>query len=103
SFGERDGLAAPRVFIINEAMARGLFGHDNPIGQHIARAGGKTIEWGEIVGVVADVQSIYPVKASVTYQLYQPMAQEPRATNELAVRTAGVAPAAIVESIRTTM
>jgi len=39
----------------------------------------------------------------VTYQLYQPMTQEPRAYNEIAVRGAGLAPSALVESIRTTM
>jgi len=37
------------------------------------------------------------------YQLYQPIAQEPRHLGEIAVRTAGVAPSSLVESIRTTM
>jgi ABC-type antimicrobial peptide transport system permease subunit len=84
-------------------MARGLFGEDSPIGRRVARAGGKTIEWGEIVGVVGDVQSVYPDPSPVTYQLYQPMAQEARHFNEIAVRTAGVASSTLVESIRTTM
>jgi ABC-type antimicrobial peptide transport system permease subunit len=39
----------------------------------------------------------------VTYQLYQPMAQEPRPFNEIAVRTAGIAPSTFVDSIRTTI
>src|SRR5262249_17822684 len=55
-FDPGDTSASPRVFIINQAMARGLFGNQSPIGQRVAQAGGKTVEWGEIVGVVADVQ-----------------------------------------------
>jgi len=103
AFGAGDTVDSPRVFIVNEAMARGLFGGENPLGQRIAQAGGPTLEWGEIVGVVGDVQSIYPDRVTVTYQLYQPMAQEPRPVNDIAVRTAGLAPATLVPSIRTTM
>jgi putative ABC transport system permease protein len=103
SFGLGDILTAPKVFIVNEAMARGLLGDENPIGRRIAQAGGKTLEWGEIVGVVADVQSVYADPSPVTYQLYLPLAQEPRPYSEIAVRSAGVAPSTLVESIRTTM
>ena len=79
----------PKVFVINQAMARGLFGGESPLGRRLAQAGGKTVEWGEIVGVVADVQSVYADRVAVPYQLYQPMAQEPRPGNELAVRATG--------------
>ena len=103
AFNEGDTLTSPRVFIINQAMARGLFAGETPLGRRIAQAGGKTIEWGEIVGVVADVGSVYPDSVPVAYQLYQPTAQEPRHTNEIAVRTAGVTPSTLVDSIRTTM
>jgi putative ABC transport system permease protein len=103
AFVDGDTLDAPRVFIVNQAMARGLFGGESPVGKRIARAGGETIEWGEIVGVAADVQSIYPGQRGPTYQLYLPMAQEPRPYGEIAVRTAGVAPAALVDAVRTTM
>jgi len=84
-------------------MATGLFGHENPLGHRLAQAGGENLQWGEIVGVAADVKSILPDPGPVTYQLYQPMAQEPRARNEIAVRTAGVATSALVDTIRTTM
>ena len=103
SFDERDTLASPKVFVINQAMAQGLFGGESPLGRRIAQAGGNTVEWGEIVGVVGDIQSIYPDRVTVTYQLYQPLAQEPRPFTEIAVRTAGVAPSTLVDSIRTTM
>jgi putative ABC transport system permease protein len=103
TFNDSDTLTAPRVFIINQAMARGLFGGESPLGRRIAQAGGKTPEWGEIVGVVGDVESVYANRVTVAYQLYQPMAQEPRPLNELAVRTAGIAPTTLVDGIRTTM
>jgi len=103
SFNEGDTLASPKVFIVNQAMARGLFGGESPLGRRIAQAGGNTIEWGEIVGVVGDVQSVLADQVAVTYQLYQPMSQEPRHLSEIAVRTAGVAPSMLVDSIRTTM
>jgi putative ABC transport system permease protein len=103
NFNEGDTQASPKVFIVNQAMARGLFGGDNPLGQRIGQTGGATVEWGEIVGVVGDVQSVLSDQATVPYQLYQPMSQEPRHLNQIAVRTAGLAPSTLVESIRTTM
>jgi predicted permease len=103
SFDDGDTLASPRVFIINQAMARGLFGAESPLGRRIAQAGARTIEWGEVVGVVGDVQSVFPDRIAVSYQLYQPMAQEPRPSNAIAVRTAGIAPSALADSIRTAM
>src|SRR3989449_471539 len=104
AFNASDTLTSPKVFIINQAMARGLFAGESPLGRRIAQAGGKTIEWGEIVGVVGDVQSVYSDRSAVTtYQLYQPMAQEPRPLDEIAVRTAGIAPSVLVDGIRTTM
>ncbi len=103
AFGDGDNLTSPKVFIVNQAMAAGLFGAENPLGRRLARIGTGAPEWGEIVGVVADIQSIYPDKDPVAYQLYQPIAQEGQAFNEIAVRTNGVAPASLVDAIRTTM
>ena len=103
AFNERDTAAAPRVFIINEAMAHGLFGNDNPIGRHLRRAGEANLPEGEIVGVAADVKSVLPAPERVTFQLYQPMAQEPQSYNEIAVRAVGVAPSTLLASIRTAM
>ena len=99
-FDERDTLDSPKVFIISQAMARGLFGSDSPLGGRIAHAGAKTVEWGEIVGVVADIQSVVPEEITVSYQLYQPLAQEPRRVNEIAVRAAGISPDALADSTR---
>ena len=103
AFNERDTLTSSKVFIINQAMARGLFANENAIGRRLAQAGGDTQQWGEIVGIVADVRSVTPEGGPVTYQLYRPMAQEPQARGEIAVHAAGVAPSTLVAGIRTVM
>ena len=102
-FTDADSLGSPKVFVINEAMARGLFGSASPLGRRLGRPGDEGPAWGEIVGVVGDVQSIASDRLAAPYQLYQPLAQEPRRSAELAVRTAGVSPAAVADGIRTAM
>ena len=43
TFTEADILTSPKVFIVNQAMARGLFGGESPLGRRIARSGGKAV------------------------------------------------------------
>ncbi|MGH9458121.1 MAG: ABC transporter permease [Thermoanaerobaculia bacterium] len=101
TFTDYDDAGAPKVFIINEAMARGLFREENAIGRRLAEAGGEALEWGTVVGVVANVEAVESDFLTPPWQLYQPMAQEPRAAGELAVRVAGVPPPLLVDRIRT--
>jgi len=103
AFNESDTATSTKVFIISQATAKGLFGNEDPIGRRLAQAEGENVRWGEVVGIVRDVQSVISDPSPVIFQVYQPMAQEPRPQNEIAVRTNGVAPIAVVESIRTTM
>ncbi|HEV2688393.1 MAG TPA: ABC transporter permease, partial [Bryobacteraceae bacterium] len=51
-FTERDTEKSPRVVIINEAMARYYFGHDDPIGQYLGAT--NPDEWAQIIGVAKD-------------------------------------------------
>ncbi|MEN3370929.1 MAG: hypothetical protein V7609_3072 [Verrucomicrobiota bacterium] len=102
-FNESDILTSPKVFIISQATATALFGTENPIGRRIAQTGIGTPQWGEIVGIAADVKSVMPDPGPVTLQVYQPMAQDPRPYNEIAVRTSGVATSVVVQSIRALM
>jgi predicted permease len=103
AFNERDTLTSPRVFIISQAMAKGLFGNENPIGRRVAQTGIGNLQWGEVVGVAADIKTVMPDPGPVTFQLYQPMAQEPRPYNEIGLRTTGVAPSTLVPAIRNVM
>ncbi len=102
-FSERDTLTSPKVFIISQNMAIGLFGKENPIGRHLAQTGTGNPQWGEIVGIAADVKSVMPDPGPVTFQLYQAMAQSPQSYNEIAVRATGVAPSTMVPAIRNVM
>ena len=102
-FDERDTAAATKVFIVSELTARALFGSVNPIGRRIGQVEDGNPRWGEVVGVVADVEPAVNTLNLVPHQVYQPMAQEPRAQNEIAVRTTGVAPLALLDGIRETM
>ncbi|MFO1447199.1 MAG: FtsX-like permease family protein [Opitutaceae bacterium] len=103
SFSPQDSLTSPRVYIINQAMARALFGDENPIGRRLGEAQARGAELGEIVGVVGNVVSILPDSSPVTSQLYYPMSQRPRARFEIAVRAAGNSPEALVSLVRTAM
>jgi predicted permease len=103
AFTESDILTAPKVFMISQTTAKALFGDENPIGRRIAQTGIGTPQWGEIVGIAADVKSVLPDPGPVTLQVYQPMAQDPRPYNEISIRTSGVAPANLVQSIRDVM
>ncbi|MGH9456380.1 MAG: ABC transporter permease, partial [Thermoanaerobaculia bacterium] len=101
TFGRSDTMDSPRVFVINEAMARGLFGNESAIGRRLAHAGnGDARDWGTIVGIVADIEGVGDDTNAIAWQLYHPMAQEPRNQSEIAVRTDGAAPEAMIGEIR---
>jgi putative ABC transport system permease protein len=103
AFNEQDIQGSSRVFLISQTMAVALFGNENPLGRHLAQTGiGKPV-WGEVVGVVADIKSVLPDPGPVTFQLYQPMTQDPRPFSQIAVRTTGVAPSTLLQPIRNVM
>jgi putative ABC transport system permease protein len=102
-FNEHDDDKAAKVFIVGERTARELFGSANPIGQRLAQVTGSNPRWGEVIGVVADVEPVTNDKIRLSSQVYQPLAQEPRRLNEIAVRTTGVAPSGVVDRIRAAM
>ncbi len=103
AFDGRDTAAAPKVFVIGETTARTLFGDENPLGRRLAQVDGATPRWGEVVGVVNDVRSVVAEASPVICQVYTPMAQEPCAQNEIAVRATGAVSSPLVTAIRTTM
>ena len=75
-FRDTDDARAPAVVLINEAMARALFPHENPIGRRIRLLEAATPGWCEIVGVVRDVRFSGNPGAPVTpFQVYRPLAQ----------------------------
>jgi len=71
-FDERDGHDAPRVAIVNLAMARHFWPGQSPIGRRVQLGGEK--EWMPVVGVVADVKNAGIDKPAGT-ELYLPYQQ----------------------------
>ena len=93
-FDQHDDLDSKRVALVNEALVRKHFPHENPLGQHIVTGGSK-----EIVGVVADAK-LYGLDTPVEPAIYVPHAQHPgESSMAVVVRTAGD-PAAMTSAVR---
>ena len=88
-----DDLSAKRVALVNEAMVRKHFAHENPLGQHLVMG-----EPMEVVGVVADAK-LYGLDAPVEPAVYVPHMQHPAVSMGVAVRTVGD-PAAMAPAVR---
>jgi predicted permease len=98
-FSARDAYDAPRVAIINEALARQSFPNADPIGHRI-EAGLDSPEFMTIVGVVGNVRQRDPARPP-SPELYYPFEQHPGAATSMRIvaRTA-VEPAAIAARLR---
>jgi putative ABC transport system permease protein len=59
-FENGDVAGGPRVFIVNEAFARKVFGSLDVIGKRFAVAQSDGFDWGEIVGVSRSVREVDP-------------------------------------------
>jgi putative ABC transport system permease protein len=99
-FTAADDEGAPRVAIINEAMARRYWPDEDPLGQFVQPALGWTSDAApmEIVGVVGDVTPFDP-NVPAEAEIYWPNSQRPRLATYLVIRTTG-APEAAFEAVR---
>jgi putative ABC transport system permease protein len=91
-----DGPEAPRILVISEAVADGLFPEQDPIGRTVKL--GWTDDPYEIVGVVANAR-LSGVRSDFYWAMYMPSAQMNAMFQWLAVRTIGD-PLLVVDSIR---
>ncbi len=94
-FTDADNADAPKVVVVNQALARRYWPGQNPIGKHIA-LGRQTPS--EVVGVAADVKN-RGLALDAQVQLYFPFSQLPWGNMNLLVRTASD-PHAMVSAIR---
>ena len=114
AFAESDAYEAPRVAVINEAMARRYFPNENPIGKRLAMGNpnqpGKPLgpnpnapssPWTEIVGVVADIKSL-GLNAETAPTIYVSYWQWPMQSPTLLVRTT-TEPSTLAAAIRGAM
>src|SRR5262245_16016007 len=85
-FTARDDMNAPKVGIINEAMARRLWPNENPIGRGLRGEDGATIE---VIGVAGNVR-YEGEEDRVVPLLYRPIAQRTDPLpNTILIRTVG--------------
>lgn len=83
-FTAADNAQAPKVLIVNEALAHRYWPHENPIGKHIAL--GRQAP-AEVVGVVGDVKN-RSLALDAAPQIYFPFPQIPWGNMNLLVQTA---------------
>lgn len=92
---ERDGVSAPPVFVVNEALVRQYFPNEEALGQTLTLTFGRNPRLsGEIVGVVADVMQGTPGEPPPP-QFYLPWAVLPGGGLNVMVRTTGDPTAAL--------
>ncbi|MDP1570389.1 MAG: ABC transporter permease [Vicinamibacterales bacterium] len=99
-FEPRDAVIAPRVILINEAMARREFSDADPIGARFSFGPGDDgePEWLEIAGVVGNVRQ-YRADEEPVPMTYVVHTSAPQQALTLLVRTAG-SPEAAAPSVR---
>lgn len=83
-FTEADRAGAPPVALVNETMARRLFGSANPIGRRIRERNGDRVM--EVVGEVADIPPFTP-GVPARPEVYWPYQQFPRWASYFLLRT----------------
>ena len=95
-FTDADRADAPRVLVINDALARRYFPADDPIGQELT-------ERGTIVGVIDDVRQAHldrPSDPEIYYPIAQNTAVAPALGMSLAVRAEAAGPAGLLDAVR---
>jgi putative ABC transport system permease protein len=100
AFSPQDRLHAPRVVLINQALARQSFAGQNPLGQKIVCGYDENLDGRTIVGVVGDVRDDSPAIAPYP-TMYVPVAQHPGSAldMQLVVRTR-TDPSAMIDTLR---
>ena len=83
-FTKGDGESAPKVVVVNEALAKYFFGNENPLGRRIQRGSGGPME---IVGVVRNGKTA-DLREKLNRFFYEPAAQSTLGSMTFYVRTA---------------
>jgi predicted permease len=100
-FTEADRDGAPRVVIVNEALARKYYSGTDPVGQRIGNTTLTPDSITEIVGVVADIHD-GALDADLWPAVYYPLEQSPDTSFAVIIRTTA-APALSLPSLVTAL
>jgi putative ABC transport system permease protein len=85
-FSDSDSDTAPKVCVISQAVARGVFGGANPLGKRIIIGYPSSVPR-EVVGIVGDVKDIGLASQGGVGQLYVPFVQNPLGGLSVIIRT----------------
>ena len=85
TFEETDTADSQRVVILNDRLARLIFGGRDPLGQHIS-FGPSPVVWSEVVGVVANVRED-ALEQEPAPELFVPYTQHPSFAMSFMLRT----------------
>ena len=100
AFTAQDRALELHVSVINEAMARELFGDENPVGRRIATGDGATTNhWHQVIGVVADVRHMALASAPLP-RVYDLFGQHWGRTMFVVVHSRADTPAALLAPMR---
>jgi putative ABC transport system permease protein len=88
AFTEQDHAGAAQVVIVNEILARKVFGTQNPIGQQLNFGDSQKNDLWEVIGVVSDIHD-FGLEEKVRGNIYRPFAQIPLPVVAFVVRTSG--------------
>ena len=99
-FSTADGPEAPRVAIINDAMARHAWRGRDPLGRRL-KVGPRDSDrpWYTVVGVVGDMRRQAPEREPVL-QIFEPLAQNPPRSVDIFIRTSSADPLAMAGALR---
>ena len=101
NFGPQDDAQSPAVVIVNQAMAKLLWGEEDPVGRELLQGSGQEPQRLRVVGVAGDVRQSDLRTASVP-EAYFPLAQRSWRRMHLAVRVEGE-PHAMASAVRETV
>jgi putative ABC transport system permease protein len=97
-FTEQDRADAPRVVLVNQALAQRFFPSQRALGKRLGIEDDGKLLWAEIIGVVGNVKH-RSLDAEIKPELYEPYQQFPRNFMSLVVRTT-VEPSSTIAAIR---
>jgi predicted permease len=97
-FTAEDGPNSPPTVIINEAMARRVFGLEDPVGQHIRTGPNPSGPWSTIIGVIGDIRHA-GLEAPPAAEMYVNYVQNPPVAPFIVLRAEND-PAALAERVR---
>jgi putative ABC transport system permease protein len=100
-FTDTEGASKSPLALINQTMAKRLWGSDDPIGRKFRLAGNDNPDWFTVIGIVADFRHFQgDSDGSIEPAAYVPYPYQQTLNTGLTVRVAGGDPASVSAALR---